>query len=468
MKTAIYGGRVVLESGVVLATVTISDGGTIEAITAPGVRPTADEAIDASGLYVFPGGIDPHSHLNDPGSTASEDFYSGTCAAAAGGVTTVIEMPQTIPIVTNSVRFREKLAIAGSKAVVDFALWGAVTTENVSVDGSPDLREMAEAGAIAFKGFTSDSAEQPRIPDDLLVAAMLEADGLGLPIGVHCEDQNVIDHCTARLKHEGRNDALVNPDSRPVRAEIEAVRRVIALGELVGARFHIVHVSHPAVFELVRDARWRGARITAETCPHYLALTRDDVARIGSLAMCNPPLRDEAARLALWELLERGLVEILGSDHCAYTEEEKSNPDFWDMAAGISGMQVMFPLVVGEAVRRGVDLRLLAAAFSGNAARAFGLYPRKGVISPGSDADLVLVDVERPWRVKGSDLFTKSPGTAYEDFTVRARVRRTLVRGVTVFADDLSPAGRILVSPGSGQFQRPASRWAPTTEHSRG
>lgn len=455
MSTAIRGGKVVLESGVVAATVVIGDDGTIEAIYGPSVTTAADEVIDATGLHVFPGAIDPHSHLNDPGGTESEDFYTGTCAAAAGGVTTVIEMPQTIPIVIDAERFCEKLAIARSKVVVDFALWGAMTTENVARDGSRDLRDMAEAGAIAFKGFTSDSAEQPRIPDELLAAGMREAKELRLPVGVHCEDQTVIDHYTAKLRSKGRNDALVNPDSRPVRAEIEAVRRVISLGELVGGRLHVVHVSHPAVLELVRDAQWRGVKVTAETCPHYLTLTRDDVARIGPLAMCNPPVRDAAARDALWSLLDHGLVKIFGSDHCAYTEEEKSNPDFWQISAGISGMQVMVPLILGEAANRGIDLRLLAEAFSGNAARAFGLYPRKGIIAPGSHADLVLIDLDSPWTVRGKQLFTKAPGTAYEGLVVRARVRRTLLRGQTIFMDDAPPNGRILAKAGSGEFLRP-------------
>jgi len=282
-------------------------------------------------------------------------------------------------------------------------------------------------------------------------------------VGIHCEDQPLIDYYTAKLLAEGRNDALVNPDSRPATTEIEAVRRVIALGELAGARFHIVHVSHPASFDLIREARSRGVAVTGETCAHYLTFTRDDVARIGSYAMCNPPLRDAEARAALWTMLARGDIDCIGTDHCAYTEEEKANADFWQMPAGISGIQVMFPLVVGEAARHDVDLPTLARVFSGQVARAFGLYPKKGAILPGSDADLVLVNVDDSWTVRGAELFSKAPGTAYEGLVVRARVRRTLSRGRTVFIDDGSR--RILVEPGSGEFVRPsrASRLAVAT-----
>jgi allantoinase len=455
VRTAIIGGTLVLEQGTCAGNLAISDG-TIEAILAPEVKPAADETIDAHGLFVFPGVVDPHTHLNDPGSTASEDFFSGTCGAAAGGITTVLEMPQTIPIVTGLGAFRDKLEIARAKAVVDFCLWGALTADNMGGDESRAMAEMAEAGAVAFKAFTSDSPEQPRIPDDMLAHGLRQADRLGLPVGIHSEDQALIDFFTSGM--QGRNDALVNPDSRPAIAEIEAVRRVIALGELVDARFHIVHVSQPETIEMVRAARERGVRVTAETCAHYLSLTRDDTARIGALAMCNPPLRDEAARAGLWELLAGGFIDCIGTDHCAYTEEEKASPDYWVMPAGISGIQLMFPLVVGEAAEHGVELSLLARVFSGNAARIYGLYPRKGVVQPGSDADLVLVDLEDSWNVRGAELFSKAPGTAFEGREVRSRVKRTLVRGRTVFIDDPLPRGSILVPPGFGEFVRPSRR----------
>jgi allantoinase len=458
VSTAIVGGTVVCEDDLREATLIVGDDGRIAAVTSPAMTVDADEMIDAGGLFVFPGAVDPHTHLNDPGFTESEDFFSGTCGAAAGGITTVVEMPQTDPIVIDRERFAQKRALARDKAVVDFALWGGLTAENVQSGGSPALVEMAEEGAVAFKAFTSDSPEQPRIPDHLLAEALREVTDLGLLVGVHCEDQPLIDFYTARLRAEGRNDPLVNPDSRPPVVEHEAARRVITLGELVGARFHIAHVSDPGTFEMVRQARARGVRVTAETCAHYLKLTREDTARIGSYAMCNPPLRDDEARAGLWAQLAGGYIDAIGTDHCAYTEEEKGDPDFWAMVAGISGIQLAFPLVAGEAREHGVGLTTLARVFSAGPARILGLYPRKGVVHVGSDADLVLVDMDAPWTVRGAELFSKARGTAYEGVTVRARVRRTLVRGRTVFLDD-EEGGRILVEPGSGQFVRPIRRF---------
>jgi len=454
VRTSIVGATVIFDEGVHPATVVIAEDGTIEAVTRPGSVADGTETIDASGLHLFPGAVDPHTHLNDPGYTESEDFFTGTCGAAGGGVTTVIEMPQSIPIVINRERFLQKREIAEGKAIVDFALWGALTAENVG-DGGHALRELADLGAIAFKAFTSESPEQPRLPDALLAEAMGLATELGLLVGVHCEDQPLIDYFTAKLKGEGRNDALVNADSRPPIVEIEAARRVILLAELVGARVHLAHVSHPETFRLVTEAKERGVDVTAETCAHFLSLSRDDVARVDSYGMCNPPLRDPEACEELWNFLAGGLIDCIGSDHCACTEEEKANPDYWQMPAGISGMQVMFPLIVGAAAGRGTDLSLIARMFSSAPARRFGLSSRKGSIRPGADADVVLVDMESSWQVRGADFFSKAPGTAYEGSTVRARVMRTLVRGRTVYRDE-GAGGEILVEPGFGEFVQPA------------
>jgi len=450
VKTLVSGGTVVLENGTCAADVLIGANGTIECVASPGSVAGADEEIDARGLLVFPGMIDGHSHLNDPGNTESEDFYTGTCGAAGGGMTTVLEMPQTIPLVDTLEAFVEKRGIAETKAVVDYGLWGALTIESVSDESA--MGAMVSEGAIGFKAFTTDSPEILLIPDNLLRTGLARAAELGVPVGVHCEDQEIITYETARLKKLGRNDPLVNPDSRPPVAEIEAVRRVLLLAEMTGARVHLAHISLPESVELAREAKNRGVAVTVETCGHYFEFTREDTGRIGAYAMCNPPLREAAACAGMWRLLASGAIDTIGSDHSTYTEEEKGTTDFWAMPAGISGIQLLFPFVVGEAIRRGIDPSLLGRMFSANVARVFGLYPRKGVIQPGSDADLTLVEPGAEWVVRSSDLFTKCPGTPYEGHVIRSRVRRTIVRGTTVFLDDGSGPGRITAEPGFGQY----------------
>jgi allantoinase len=450
VSSAVVGGELVSEAGVLPGTVLIGRDGRVAALLDAQYAVPDVKIIDARGLLVFPGGIDPHAHLNDPGMTESEDFLTGTAGAAAGGFTTVLEMPQSVPLVTTAEILAAKLAEIEAKAVVDFGLWAAVTTEN-SRDGEA-LEALAEAGAIALKAFTAESPEFPRVPDSLLAEVMSKSRTLGLPVGVHCETQAIIDHRTQALQREGRNDPHVNPLSRPAEAEIDAVQRVISLAAETGAALYLVHLSHPESILSGIEARRRGVDVILETCVHYLMLTEDRLDEVGAYAMCNPPLRDEQARQALWQLLRVGEIDCVGSDHCAYTEEEKSNPDFWQVPAGISGIQIVFPLLIGEALRRGVALSRVASMTSANAARRFGLYPRKGALLPGSDADLALVRADSPWVVQGLDLFSKAKGTAYEGFRVPAQVVKTIVRGVTVFDAELGEAS---LTSGHGQFLHP-------------
>lgn len=460
-RTAIRGGTVVTEFGEVEATLLIGDDGRVAALAQPRDAWTADEVVDAAGLLVLPGVVDVHCHLNDPGYTDGEDYYTGTCAAAAGGVTTVLDMPQSSPLVASPRVFVEKRAIGASKAIVDFALYVALTEENVISESGSGLLDLVGEGAIAFKAFTSDSPEMPPIPDDVLLQAFRTLAGTGLPVTVHCECQPLIDFYSRPLISAGRNDPLVNPDSRPPVVESEAVRRVIALAGLADTRVHLAHLSLPESFEQIGAARREGLQVTGETCPHYLALTRDDLARIGPLAMCNPPLRDAGAIEGLWQLLSKDSIDCIATDHGAYSDEEKSNPDHWQTATGISCIQFMLPLIVGEAARRSIPLSTLAAAFSARPARIFGLYPQKGALLPGSDADCVLVEPEKPWVVRGAQLLSKGKGTAFDGHPVGATVRRTLLRGRTIYvnAGD-SNTGEIRAEPGSGRFLRPGGSGA--------
>lgn len=353
-RTAIQGGSLVTEHGQLEATVLIDEDGRVAAIANGRGGWTAEEVIDATGLLVLPGVVDVHCHLNDPGYTDGEDYYTGTCAAAAGGVTTVLDMPQTSPLVASCDVFEEKKAIGASKSIVDFALYGALTQENVLSRGGSGLLDLAREGAVAFKAFTSDSPEMPRVTDDLLLEALQTTAGLGLPVTVHCECQELIDFYSRPLIRAGRNDPLINSDSRPPVVELEAVRRVTMLASLAGAAVHLAHLSLPGSFDQMIASRQVGTNVTGETCPHYMTLTRDDLDRVGPLAMCNPPLRTCSSIEGLWRHLGDGSMDCIASDHGAYSDEEKSRPDHWQMATGISCIQFMLPLILGEAARRSV------------------------------------------------------------------------------------------------------------------
>jgi len=447
-RTAIAGGRLVTESAVFDATILVDDAGSVSGLVAPSGSVEAEETIDASGLLIFAGGVDSHTHFNDPGLTASEDFSTGTAGAAAGGYTTVLEMPQTQPLVDSVETFRHKLETVAPKAVVDFGLYGALVPGNA---GDLDaLRATADAGAIALKGFVCDTPEMPTLTEADLGTGFRNAREVELPVAVHCESQPVMDRATEELRRTGAPDAYAVAGSHPLEAEQEAVRMALAVaGENRGA-LHLVHMSDPSTVQLATQAKLAGVDVSVETCPHYLSLTRDVLRETGGWGLCFPPLRTSEAVDGLWSALAAGLIDNVGSDHCAYTLDQKVTHDPWEILPGINGVQVSLPVLVHEAMRRGVPLPAVARAFSAGPARRFSLAPRKGTIAPGSDADLVFVDPESSFTVRAAELFTRCPGTVYDGMTFDARVRRTMVRGRTVYLDDGAPT--IAVDPGFGRF----------------
>ena len=447
-STAIVGGRVVTESAVFDATILIDDHGKISGLVAPEVPVAAENTLEASELLIFPGGVDTHSHLNDPGLTASEDFLTGTSGAAAGGYTTVLEMPQTLPLVDSVETFTHKLETVAPKAVVDFGLYGALVPATCRDPAA--IQEIAETGAIGLKAFICNTPEMPTVTESQLAMGMSNASRFGLPVAVHCESQAVIDFQTQRLQEDEAQDVHTVADAHPLEAEQEAVRAVLTVAEMSGGSLHLVHMSDPATVELATMAKLSGVDVSVETCPHYLTLTREDLKRVTVWGVCFPPLRTPAAVEGMWRALQLGLIDTLGSDHCAYTMDQKVTGDPWQVAPGINGIQLSLPVLIHGALQRRVPLNMVAKAFSASPARRFSLFPKKGDIRPGADADLVFVDPNGSITARAKDLFTRCPGTAYEGMTFGARVKRTMVRGATVYVDEGKPT--IVADPGYGVF----------------
>jgi len=444
----VIGGQLVTGSGVRDGTILVGEDGRITAILDPNDAPGDDRAMDASGLLVFPGGIDTHSHLNDPGLTASEDFGTGTRGAAGGGYTTVLEMPQTVPLVEGVETFRDKLETVSPKAVVDFGLYSALVPNNA--EDIAGLHAVADAGAVALKGFVCDTPEMPTLNERQLVKGLRNAREANLRVAIHAESQSVIDASTAHVKEQESQDVYAIAQTHPFEAEEAAVRTVLDAARIAGGKLHLVHMSDPRTVELGVDAKASGIDVSIETCPHYLALTMDVLRKDPGWGLCFPPLRTEAAVAGLWRAIELGQIDAIGSDHCAYTLEQKVSNDPWAVLPGINGIQLALPLLIDQAMRRGVSLVALAKAFSTNPAKRFSLHPRKGEISVGFFVYLVFVDVNGSTTARAEDLYTRCPGTVYEGMTFDARIRRTLVRGVTVYEDDGRPD--ILVDAGFGSF----------------
>ena len=404
-------------------------GGVIESV-GRGLSSEGAEVIDARGCYVFPGGVDEHVHMREPGLTHKEDFSSGTKAAAAGGITTILEMPNTLPPVDSPERLSSKREALRGKAYVDFGLYGVLHDGNVD-----ELTDMWREGAVGFKVFLGPTTGDLPAPND---ASLYEAMNLsarhGFTLAFHAENRDLVKYFTEKVKASDRRDYEAHADSRPSICEEEAVSRLIIFAKRTGAKVLIVHVSAKESVELLREARARGLRVWGETCPHYLLLTREAHKRYGALVKVNPPLRDEEDRRALWKALRDDAIRTVGSDHAPHTPEEKSG-DIWRAQAGFIGVETMLPILLDASFKGLISLEKTASLASYWPARIFGLYPRKGSIEVGGDGDLIIVDPHGETKIDAGRLHSKHKLTPFDGMRLRGRIRYTILRGVVVAED---------------------------------
>ncbi len=429
------------------ATVYIEDGKIKSVMPGDDDSFPADEEIDAEGGVVSPGFIDPHVHFDDPGFTEREDFETGTRSAAAGGVTTVIDMPCTsIPPVTSGENFDYKLSIVEKKAYVDFAFWGGVTPSQIdSGEYEKTLSELNERGIVGVKFYTISGMElYPRMPVPQMHKAFEFLKGLNLVCAVHAEDFYLVDFYSKLLKEQGRTDPESWFEGRVYEAEAKAIWSVMGIAEKVGNKLHIVHLSSKKGLDAIRWGKEHGIDLTTETCPQYLLFTVEDLKRIGAILKTAPPVRREEDRLALWEGIEKGVIDFIATDHAAGKfPEEKSRESIWDNYAGIPGTQ----LVVSEMLTFGyhagkLTLEQIQKLLSENAARRYGLYPKKGSLFVGTDADITVVSLDEEWTVDASKLESKGKYSPLNGRKMKGKVKKTLVRGEVVFEDGKGVTGK--------------------------
>jgi allantoinase len=410
--------------------------------------PARAAVIDAGGLVVLPGVIDPHSHLWEAGFVSAPDFADSSASAAAGGITTLIDMPLTVPEVLDAETLRLKARLGERTSHVDFALHGGVSPHNLDA-----LEPMWREGATAFKIFTCDTGcPMAGLVDDadLLQALRVIASFGGLAT-FHAENDELLKANLVRLRREERADNLAFAEWRDETAELEAINRVLFYAGRTGTRANIVHVTSPAGVALIAEARARGVDATAETCPHYLHLTTEDLAERGAWVTCSPPVRGPAARDGLRRLLAEGAIAAVGSDHGPVDPalKRRGSNNVLDGQPGMPGNETMVPLLLDLAAEGVLSLERLAQATSEAPARLYGLYPRKGTVAVGSDADFTIVDPERRWTIRADELVGKAGWTPYEGRTVCGRVEMTVVRGRVV-----ALGGRLVRPPGGAAFVR--------------
>ncbi len=442
----VTGRRVVTPSGAGPAAIVIA-GGIIRAVLPPAQAPAGAPAADAGSATVLPGLVDTHVHINDPGRADWEGIETASRAAAAGGVTALLEMPlNSIPATTSVAALEAKRRAVQGRTAVDLGFLGGAVPGN-----QDDLEPLAAAGIFAFKCFLVDSGvpEFPPLDEAGLRAALPVLARLDLPLLVHAELPGPIAAARAGLAGADPRRYATWLASRPAAAETAAIGLVTRLAGEAGARVHVVHVSSGAGAAAIAEARARGVRVTAETCPHYLGFAAEEIPDGATEYKCAPPIREAVEREALWAALEQGALDLIASDHspappALKARESGSVLDAW---GGIASLQVTLPAVWTGARARGFGIERVVRWMCAAPARLAGLAGRKGAIAPGCDADLVFFDESGTTEVTGASLRHRHRLSPWTGRRLSGAVRRTYLRGVPVYdagAPDGPPCGRLL------------------------
>ncbi len=408
--------------------------------------------LDAAGCYVLPGGVDAHVHLHMPVGefTSTDDFYSGTVAAACGGTTTLVDFATQGRGQPLEEAVAQRRTEADGVVAIDYGLHLAVT------DAAPEtlqaLPALAEAGYSSIKLYTVYPALY--LEDDQILRLLAAARETGMLPLVHCENRAITEHCTQRLLAAGKSAPLYHPRARPAVAESESVARVLALAETAGAPVCIAHLSSRRSLEEVRRARARGQTVYVETCPHYLLLTEEEYARPGfegAKYVLTPPLREQADCDALWPALARGELTLVSTDHCPWYwagHKDRGKKDFSLIPNGAPGVETRLALLWSEGVGKGrLSVERFVDVTATGPARTFGLYPRKGTIAPGADADLVVWDPTRQVVLRAGDLHQNVDYCPYEGWPVTGYPRDVIQRGRVLVQE-----GQFVGGQGLGRF----------------
>jgi allantoinase len=456
----IRNGRIVTPHELYEADIYMKDG-KIAAISKDTLEGSADEVTDAAGKYILPGLMDTHVHSRDPGATHKEDFYHSTQAAAAGGITTLFEMPNVNPPINNAENFYRQVENLQKKAHVNFGIWG-ICLGRLNLN---DIQALNEAGVIGFKYFwgyainmepfqliynySPDMAHVFPPSDDGEVFEMFEEVAkTGKIFAIHAENNNVVNLLTKRMLESGRNDYEALLEGRPNLAEELTIQTGISFAKKTGARLHILHVSTGEGVDLISQAQKEGYPITAETCPHYLYLSNVDYDRVGPVMKIFPLVKYKKDQERIWKGISEGVITSVCSDHAPHTEEEKDG-DLWSIPAGMCGVETLVPLMLDAVSNKRMTIQDVAALLSENPAKQFGIYPQKGAIQVGSDADMTIVDMNKEMEIKRENLHSKSKITAFDGYKVTGVPVATIVGGTTVMKDGQIVSGPVgsLVTP---------------------
>jgi len=439
-------GRIYTPQGFYDGDIVVEDG-KIQSLTKSSLSIQADKVLDARGNLVLPGMIDMHVHFRDPGFPDREDFQSGTSAAAAGGVTTVADMPNTVPSVTSVEALREKVEIADRKALIDFALIAGAGELSADM-----LVSLAKGGVVGYKTFMIARFKELAASDGQMLDNFETIAETGLPCMIHAENEDIVSRGIEKAKALGRVDPIAHSEFRPPIAEVEATARTIMLAGETDVHLHICHMSTKGAAKVLGWAKKRRRKVTGETSANYLLLNSEVMKKVGPYAKIDPPLRSPQDQEALWEALNGGVIDVIASDHAPYPKEDKEKgwQNIYDAPSGGTGVETTLPLML-DCVNRGlITLERLVETFAVNPAKIMGLYPRKGVLAPGSDADIIIVDPMSQFVIKGEKLHSKQKITALEGYRGKGRPLTTIVSGKVIME-----GGEVVGKPGFGEYLKP-------------
>jgi len=405
--------------------------------------PKSDVRLDLKNLLVLPGLIDVHVHLRDEEKAYKEDFYSGTAAAAAGGMTTALDMPNNNPVTMSVETLRNRMGLAERKVLVNVGFYSEFPKDK------SEIHAIVREGAVGFKLYMAEQVGGLDIhSDQAIIEAFKVAGSLGILTATHAEDEQTLKRNEDKFKSIGRNDinAFLKAHSEDV--EVKAIERLLKLAKQTGMHLHFCHVSTEAGMTKIIEAKKSELQVTCEATPHHLFLSVRDLKRVGSLALTMPPLRDRRDVDGLWEAVKNGWVDVIGSDHAPHTLKEKEAESVWDVKVGIPGLETTLPLLLTEVRRGRISIGDVVRLMSENPAEIFKLK-NKGCLKEGNDADLTVVDLNRKYKIDASKFHSKAKFSPFEGREVQGKPVKTIVAGQLVMDD-----GEMVAKAGSGRIIR--------------
>ena len=405
--------------------------------------PNADEKTNLRNLLVLPGLIDVHVHLRDEGKAYKEDFYTGTAAAAAGGITTVLDMPNNDPVTMSTETLKNRMRIAERRSLVNIGFYSEFPKDLGEVAG------IVAQGAVGFKLFMSRQVGGLNIDDDdALQEAFTRVGELGVPVAVHAEDKALLMANEERLKRANRHDAAAFLKAHSERVELKAVERLLKVSAQTGVRLHFCHMTTEEGLKAVVEAKKSGGNVTCEVTPHHLLLSNADYEHYGLMLTIMPPLRGESHIEALWKGVADGWVDVLGSDHAPHALSEKSAGSVWDVKVGVPGLETTLPLMLTMVRQNRISLAHVVQLLSEKPAKIFGLRDHSG-LAQGNKADLTVVDFKRKFRIEASKFHSKAKFSPFNGWEVQGRPVKTFVNGLLVMDEQ-----EIVAKAGSGEVIR--------------